>query len=50
MAPPSVYFIGSLVEIDSTKTGYNVQIDDTYDSGVILDLNYNVLNEIQANV
>ena len=50
MAPPSVYFIGTLVEVDSTKTGYIVEIDDSDDSDVIFTINYSVLNEIKTNV
>ena len=50
MAPHSVYFIGLLVEVDSMKIGYIVQIDNTDDRGVILTINYSVLNEIETNL
>ena len=50
MVPPSVYFIGTLVEVDSSKIGYIVEVDNTDDSDVMLTINHSVLNEIKTNV
>ena len=50
MTPQMIYSIGVLVEVDNTKTGYIINIDDTDTSNVIFKINYTVGNEIEENV
>ena len=47
---PSIYSIGSLVEVDSTKTGYIMQINNTDSNNVCFIVKYCVGNEIENDV
>ena len=50
MTAPSVYSIGSLVEVDSTKTGYIMQLNNTDSNNVCFIVQYCVGNEIENNI
>ena len=50
MAPSIIFSIGTLVEVDNTKTGYIIKIDNTGTSNVIFKINYTVGYEIEENV
>ena len=48
--PPIVYSVGTLVEVDNTKTGYIIEIDDTNDDITRFKISYRVGNEIEVGV
>ena len=50
MAPSIIYSIGTLVEVDSTKTGYITEIDNSDVDNVLFKINYTVGNESEQGV
>ena len=48
--PPIIYSVGTLVEVDNTKTGYIIEIDDTNDDITRFKISYLVGNEIEEHV
>ena len=47
---PIIYSVGILVEVDNTKTGYIIEIDDTDVDNVFFKINYSVGNESEQGV
>ena len=41
---PIIYSVGTLVEVDNTKTGYMIAIDDTNDDIIRFKISYTVGN------
>ena len=50
MTPSIVYSVGTLVEVDHTKTGYIIELDDTDNNNVVLKVNYTIGNKIESHV
>ena len=48
--PPIIYSVGTLVEVDNTKTGYIIEIEDTNDDIIRFKISYIVGNEIEEHV
>ena len=48
--PPIIYSVGTLVEVDNTKTGYIIEIEDTNDDIIRFKISYLVGNEIEEHV
>ena len=48
--PPIIYSVGTPVEVDDTKTGYIIEIDNTDDNNIHFKISYVVGNEIEERV
>ena len=47
---PVIYSVGTLVEVDNTKTGYIIETEDTNDDIIRFKISYLVGNEIEEHV
>ena len=50
MAPSIIYSVGTLVEVDNTKTGYIIELNDTDNDNIWFKINYTVVSEIEEGV
>ena len=50
MMPSIIYLVGTLVEVDHTKTGYIIELVDTDNDNVLFKVNYTVGNDIEEHV
>ena len=48
--PPIIYSVGTLVEVDNTKTGYIIELDNIDDNIIHFKISYIVGNEIEEQV
>ena len=50
MTPSIIYPVGTLVEVDNTKTGYIIELDDTDNNNILFKINYTVVSKIEEGV